>query len=136
MVQNSWYDDEKTIVLTRYSSSWSWDDYAEGLKEMYSMSDSVGYPVDTIVHSVDRQLPRGNPLVVARNTYRDPNEFDAISVYVNMPHVVETFVKLFETLSPAHKNRSFFAGSVEEAAEIIYAHRRAKASSSGGVKAI
>ncbi|MDX2162094.1 MAG: hypothetical protein SF162_12270 [bacterium] len=126
-IKNSWYDAEKTIILMQYTAPWTWDQYAESVRNVYAMADAQGVTADIIIYSLDRQMPQGNPLVLAKNLYRHPDEYDSLWVYVNSNPLVKTFVHIFEVLSPAHRDHSFFAESIEAAAQMIHERRMRKA---------
>jgi hypothetical protein len=122
-----WHDAEETIIVWKFESTWTWDDYHDAVAAGERMGNSK--PNMRIDQIMDLTGNRTFPRNIAKNiqqgqTKEDPNRDYVIVIVGN--HLVKGIVDLVRTFSNKHGAHYLSARTVTEARTLI-AQRRGEA---------
>ena len=121
-----WYDDKQTILLQKFATGWTWQDYINLSSRQREMMDTVTHRVDMIGDARGVQIPKNvlqNLPNIASNSALNNHENAGVYVIVGANNAVQTFLRIFKNVFSSQGDRIFTAASLEEAVALIEYHR-------------
>ena len=121
-IVSRWYDNEKTIILSIFSGTWTWDDLAEARVTIGRMINhlSADYVVDVITVFEDNiQVPTGALQRLRDVIMRKPDNTGVIFLVSNSP-IVRMLHESFTVAYPNRKQHLQYTSTIEKAIELIY----------------
>jgi hypothetical protein len=122
-ITSTWYNNEKTIIITRFETEWIWNDFHKAVREMHEMIRTVPHRVDLIMlHKVDQ--PLGNPMIHFRKAFENQpdNTGQVVVVNSNLNPVAKRFMNalagIFDRAFPS-KSKVYIVDSIDEAEKLI-----------------
>lgn len=111
---------DQDIYHINFDVNWTWEDFDASVDEMTEYAQNLPYPVALIV-DVSRvgRLPKGNILMHLRRTDMMLSNNVKLSVLVNAPHAVTTFMSILMRVRPRAKSITRYARSFEEARTLV-----------------
>jgi hypothetical protein len=116
---------DQGICYATFEAPWTWADYDATLDHIMDTIRAIPHPVATIVDLTQvGRLPVGNVLMHLRRTDEMmPNNVD-LSVLVNAPYAVTTFMSILMRVRPHVKNTVRYTHSLDEARAIVAQFRQ------------
>ena len=115
-----WENEEKTIIRMIFAGNWNWHDFYEANVAVVALMQSVEHTVHTIADFRQSQgIPLDSPLVHARNAISAlPDNWGILVIVTNNP-LLEHLVNVFRITFRKMGARTFLAGSIEQAHQLI-----------------
>lgn len=121
-IVSRWYDNEKTIILSTFSDTWTWEDFAEARVTIGRMINrlSADYVVDVItVFDDSNQVPTGALQRLRDVIMRKPDNTGVIFLVSNSP-IVRMLHESFTVAYPNRKQHLQYTTTIEKAVELIH----------------
>lgn len=116
--------DEGYCYIT-FEPPWTWAQFDAMVDTLNKRIQAIQHPVATIVDVTHvGRLPTGNILMHLRRAEMFMPENVDISVMVNAPYAVTTFMSILMRVRPHVKAMTRYAGSLEEARAVVAEHRQ------------
>ena len=127
-IEVSWYNAEKTIILEKYPSKWTWDDFYELREIVPAMMQEVPHTVSIIADFGNNlDIPSGNAMLHARNVISSFPKNWGLLVMISRSALINSFVNMFNRIFPANWARKIrLAKDYDEALAFIAAHEAEK----------
>lgn len=114
-----------TICYATFQAPWTWGEYDTTLDRMMERIRVLPHPVATVVDLTDvGRLPVGNVLMHLRRTDEMMPENIDISVLVNAPYAVTTFMSILMRVRPHVRTMTRYARSLDEARALVAEFRQ------------
>ncbi len=114
-VTSAWYDDEKTILIIKYDSVWTLDEYYINYRAAVEMIESVSHPVVSILDfSTSGPLPM-KFLTVGQHTERSRAKNNVQMIVFGINRYMEVLAEMFQRIFPNATRGMRIVGSLEEA---------------------
>lgn len=119
--RHEWADEDRLIKHLYLESPWTWDEYDQVAKDVYTELGAEKRPVATVV-DISRmgRLPPGNAIAHLNLVERLIPDNMFVTVLVGAPHIAVVFMNIMMKLRPKAKNLTVFANTIAEAHEIVY----------------
>jgi hypothetical protein len=122
-IEMVWGDDTHSIIVSRFSDDWTWDDYHESDQILLIMAAEVAHRIDIISDfSSSNGLPEGNLLANAGRGHNMEVPNLGIIVAVQPPRIIEALRPIAKQIT-GRENR-FSASTLEEAYTLIAQSRQ------------
>jgi hypothetical protein len=116
---------DQGICYITFEAPWTWAEYDVMVDDLLELISAVPHPVATIVDVTQiGRLPVGNVLMHLRRTDEMMPKNVDISIMVNAPYAVTTFMSILMRVRPHVKAMTQYARSVEEAKEMVAQFRQ------------
>lgn len=114
-----WDNDNKTVLLERYISPWTIEDYFRLVDEEAALMAQVSHPVHVILDGTQspvapRQMFTGIQYALKKIP---PNQ--GLLVFVRASRVMQMFIEVARQMSPPLRRTSYFVKTVEDARRLI-----------------
>jgi hypothetical protein len=116
---------DQGICFIVFEAPWTWIEFDAMVDNLHTQISSIPHPVATIVDVTQvGRLPAGNVLMHLRRTDEMmPRNVD-LSIMVNAPYAITTFMSILMRVRPHVKSMTRYANSVDEARAMIAEFRR------------
>lgn len=115
-VTTVWYNEEKTLLITKFEGRWTINEFAAALDEIAAMTDGISHPICAIAdgrHSAG--VPRGNLLPHLRRMFQLPLVH---IVSIAGSTLAEAILNALTSLDPNWRERITFMTDYDEAIRI------------------
>lgn len=128
-IEVTWHNREKTIILEKYPSKWTWDDFYALREVVPPMMHEVSHTVHIIADMGNNlDIPGGNAMLHARNVVSSFPENWGMLIMITRSPLINSFVNMFNRIFPAHWARKIrLVKSYDDAYALIAEHESSKA---------
>jgi hypothetical protein len=122
----SWYDQTERIMLFKFVSSWTWDDFDQAMRAEAEMAASLGAkPYDIIADLTDSHvIPANTGLKNLQRTVDNTPSNWRSTVIVNGNDVLRLLLRSLFFLSPNASHNTHHAKTIDEAFAFIMRDRQ------------
>jgi hypothetical protein len=118
-ISTTWFDPEKTILLTTYTDPYSWEEFDAATGKVTQMAAEIApNTVHLVVDMTNGSMPDSSVL-----GHLKPVEFPenvGVNIMINPPGFLRTVITIaLNTFGRHMKDRNYFVHSMEAALEII-----------------
>lgn len=133
-IKVSWANEQKTIVMVKFESGWTWEDFDASVDQSYVLMKECDHPVHVIVDSLEAPMPPSPQVIghLQRAWMSRPSNF-GVQVMVGGESFVNVVANVFSKVFPTAGAVTPVAKTVEDAyAKIAEIEKRQAEKKPGG----